>query len=119
MVEAQHHGKVRSLGVSNYGLHHLKELEDYIAELEKEFGKGKGGEISVGQWELHPWLGREDIVQWCRASGVVIEAYCPLIRSRRFDEPVLQPLIARHGKTAAQVLLRWSLQKVRLSDGSA
>jgi diketogulonate reductase-like aldo/keto reductase len=112
MVEAQREGKIRSMGVSNYGLHHLQETEAYIAELEAEFGKGNGGEISVGQWELHPWLTRQEIVDWCQQRNIVVEAYCPLIRGQRFDEPILQPLIKKYKKTAAQVLLRWSLQKV-------
>lgn len=54
LVEAQEEGKIRSLGVSNYGVHHLDEMEVNIKELEKERGEGKGGAISVGQWELHP-----------------------------------------------------------------
>ncbi|MCJ1365712.1 hypothetical protein MMC16_004837 [Acarospora aff. strigata] len=111
LVEAQQAGKIRSLGVSNYGVHHLDELEAYIKELESVNGAGKGGEISVGQWELHPWLARPDIVEWCRKRGVVLEAYCPIVRGSRFDEPVLRPLVERHGKTPAQVLIRWSLQK--------
>ncbi|KIX99410.1 uncharacterized protein Z520_04986 [Fonsecaea multimorphosa CBS 102226] len=111
MVEAKRDGKIRSLGVSNYGLHHLQELEDYISELEKQLGQGNGGEISVGQWELHPWLDRKEIVNWCRTRNIIVEAYCPLIRGRRFDEPALKPLVEKFGKTAAQILLRWSLQK--------
>ncbi|CAO1605415.1 hypothetical protein XANCAGTX0491_008933 [Xanthoria calcicola] len=111
LLEAQQAGRIRSLGVSNYGVHHLDELESYIHELEAQHGKGKGGEISVGQWELHPWLARPDIVGWCRTRGVVIEAYCPIVRGQRFEEPVLKGLGEKYGKTAAQVLLRWSLQK--------
>lgn len=110
LVEAHEAGKVRSIGVSNYGVHHLDELEAYIKELESERGPGKGGVISVGQWELHPWLARPDIVSWCRERGVVVEAYSPLTRGQRFNEPVLLPIMKRTGKTAAQVLMRWSLQ---------
>ena len=62
LVEAQEAGKVRSIGVSNYGLHHLQELEAFIKELESERGTGRGGVISVGQWELQPWLSRAEIV---------------------------------------------------------
>ncbi len=98
--------------MSNYGVHHLDELEAYIKDLEAEHGKGKGGGISVGQWELHPWLARPDIVEWCRKRGVVVEAYCPIVRGERFDEEVLRPMVKKYGKTPAQVLLRWSLQKV-------
>ncbi|KAL2041959.1 hypothetical protein N7G274_005147 [Stereocaulon virgatum] len=111
LVEAKEAGIIRSIGVSNYGVHHLNELETYIAELEESHGKGKGGEISVGQWELHPWLARRDIVDWCKERGVVCEAYCPIIRGQRFGEKALQHLAKKHAKTPAQVLLRWSLQK--------
>lgn len=112
LVEAQEEGKIRSLGISNYGVHHLDELEMHIKELERERGgKGKGGVISVGQWELHPWLARPDIVQWCEKRGVVLEAYCPLVRGERLNDKLMKPLTEKYGKTAAQVLLRWSLQK--------
>lgn len=111
LVEAVEEGKVRSLGISNYGVQHLDELEAHIKELDEQRGKGKGGVISVGQWELHPWLARPDIVEWCQQRGVVLEAYCPIVRGQRSDEEILQPLTKKYGKTAAQVLLRWSLQK--------
>lgn len=111
LVEAQEEGKIRSLGISNYGVHHLDEMEVYMKELEEERGKGKAGVISVGQWELHPWLGRQDIVDWCKKRKVVLEAYSPLVRGERSHEKLLQPLVKKYGKTPAQVLLRWSLQK--------
>ncbi|KAL9121707.1 MAG: hypothetical protein Q9187_001731 [Circinaria calcarea] len=111
LVEAQSAGQIRSIGVSNYGIHHLEELQSYIAVLEAEHGKGKGGQISVGQWELHPWLERKEIAAWCREKGVVCEAYSPVVQGTRFEEKVLQPLVKKYGKTPAQVLLRWSLQK--------
>jgi len=118
LVEAQQEGKIRSIGVSNYGVHHLDELDAYISELEARNGKGKGGEISVGQWEIHPWLERRDIVEWCEKRGVVVEAYCPLVRATGFKEPILQPMVKKYGKTPAQVLIRWSLQKVSLDVNS-
>ncbi|KAK9481921.1 aldo-keto reductase [Lipomyces starkeyi] len=112
LVEAQEAGKVRSIGVSNYGVQHLDEMELYIKELEKERGgEGKGGKIDVGQWEIHPWLPRRDILEWCEKRGVVVQAYCPIVRGRRMNDPVLQPLVKKHGKTGAQILIRWSLQK--------
>lgn len=112
LVEAQEAGLVRSIGVSNYGVHHLEELEAFIKELEVERGgPGKGGKIDVGQWELHPWLARPDIVAWCRERGVVLEAYSPLVRGQRMGSTLLKLLEKKHGKSAAQILLRWSLQK--------
>jgi diketogulonate reductase-like aldo/keto reductase len=72
---------------------------------------GVGGTIDVGQWELHPWLPRDDIVTWCRKRNVVLEAYCPLVRGERASDPVLTKMSEKYGKTWAQVLVRWSLQK--------
>lgn len=105
LVEAQKAGKIRSLGVSNYGIEHLEELQAYIAS-------GGGGEISVGQYEIHPWCPREEIAQWLKKHNVVVEAYSPLVQATRMKEPVLQNLAKKHNKTPAQVLVRWSLQKV-------
>ena len=106
LVEAQKAGKIKSIGVSNYGVHHLDELEEY--------SKTIGGKIDVGQYELHPWLPRPDIVDWLRSRNVVIEAYAPVVRALKMDDPKLLSLSKKHGKTPAQILLRWSLQKVCL-----
>lgn len=108
MVEAVEAEKVRSIGVSNYGVHHLDELEQW----QKQQSKEKAGIVSVNQIELHPWLARPDIVQWCEKRGIVLEAYSPLVRSTKMNDPLLQPLVKKHGKTPAQILLRWGLQKV-------
>lgn len=51
-------------------------------------------------------------MEWCQKRKVVLEAYSPIVRGQRFDEPVLQPLVKKYRKTPAQVLIRWSLQKV-------
>lgn len=50
-------------------------------------------------------------MDWCRSRNIVTEAYCPLVRGQTADDPVLVEIAQRHGKTWAQVLLRWSLQK--------
>ena len=112
LVEAKKAGEIRSIGVSNYGIHHLEELQSYISEQESQHGKGSAGEISVGQYEIHPWLLRTDIVEWCQKRGVVVEAYSPVVQGTRWDEKSLLKLQGKKGKTGAQILLRWSLQKV-------
>lgn len=104
LVEAQNAGRIRSIGVSNYGVHHLNELKEYI-------NSGIGGTISVGQWELHPWLPRQDIVNWANDNGVVIQAWSPLVRAERPNETVLGEISKKHRKSWAQVLIRWSLQQ--------
>jgi diketogulonate reductase-like aldo/keto reductase len=50
-------------------------------------------------------------VDWCSKRDVVLEAYSPLVRATRGDDPLLKPLVAKYNKTAAQILLRWGLQK--------
>ncbi|KAJ5389910.1 Aldo/keto reductase subgroup [Penicillium cataractarum] len=105
LVEAQKEGKVRSLGVSNFGIQHLEELDEYIKS-------GAGGQITVGQYEIHPWCPREDIAEWLKKHNVIVEAYSPLVQATRMKEPVLEKLAQKHGKTPAQILIRWSLQKV-------
>jgi diketogulonate reductase-like aldo/keto reductase len=106
MVEAQQRGEIRSLGVSNYGVHHLEELKAWQNE-QKEEDKGV---LSVGQWELHPWISRRDIVGWCEKEGVAVQAYAPIARATRMEDPLVKPLAEKYGKTLAQVLIRWSLQ---------
>ncbi|KAK7749101.1 hypothetical protein SLS62_008496 [Diatrype stigma] len=109
LFEAVDAGKVRSIGVSNYGLHHLEELEGYIRE-ERDAGRG-GGVVSVAQYEVHPWCARKDVAAWCKARNVALEAYCPVVRGARWGDATLAALAAKYGKTQAQVLIRWSLQK--------
>lgn len=72
--------------------------------------------MSVNQIELHPWLQRRDIIEWCKKRGVLVQAWAPLAQANRWNEPVLKDIVKRTGKTEAQVLLRWSLQKVRITS---
>ena len=111
LVEGVHQGKIRSIGVSNFGVHHLEELEQYIAELERENGEGKGGVISVAQYEVHPWCPRKEIAAWCAKRNIALQAYCPVVRGERWGDKTLVRLAEKYGKTQAQVLIRWSLQK--------
>ncbi|KAL4809920.1 NADP-dependent oxidoreductase domain-containing protein [Aspergillus unguis] len=105
LVEAQKAGKTKSIGVSNYGIHHLDELEDYIKS------SGDGSKIDVGQYELHPWLDRSGIVEWLQKRNIVVEAYSPLAHGSRMKEPLLKKLGEKYGKSPAQIIIRWGLQK--------
>ncbi|KAK6337819.1 hypothetical protein TWF696_001298 [Orbilia brochopaga] len=108
MVEAQKRGEIKHLGVSNYGVRHLRELYEFI-EGEEAAGRD-GGRVEVWQGELHPWLGRADIRRFCEEKGIVIQAYCPIVRGQRFGDPLLKGPKERTGKSEAQILIRWSLQ---------
>lgn len=105
LVEAQKAGKTKSIGVSNYGIHHLDELEEYIQQ-------GGGGRIDVGQYEIHPWCAREDIVEWLQKRNIVVEAYSPLAHGTRMGEAVLRELGKKYNKSPAQIMIRWCLQRV-------
>ena len=92
--------------MSNYGVQHLEELRKWRESQHEE----ERGVLSVGQWELHPWLDRSDIIDWCTREGVAVQAYSPVVQATRMDDPLLKPVAEKYGKTPAQVLIRWSLQ---------
>ncbi len=92
-------GKARAIGVSNYTIRHLEEL---LARANEP--------PSVNQVELHPFLPQGELVKWCVRQGIVVEAYAPLVKGRRMDDPVLRRVAAKHGRTPAQVLVRWALE---------
>ncbi|KAI5084020.1 hypothetical protein GOP47_0000189 [Adiantum capillus-veneris] len=93
-------GKARSIGVSNYGVHHLKEL---FSNCEVH--------PSINQVELHPFNLRKELVDFCHKENIVMEAYSPLTRGERLNEPELVQIAKKHGKSTAQILIRWCLQK--------
>lgn len=94
-------GKATSIGVSNFLVEHL---ENIIAD---------GGTVpAVNQIELHPALQQRDVVAYSRDHGIQIEAWGPLGQGKYplFDEPSVAGAAAAHGKSPAQVVLRWHLQ---------
>ena len=100
MEEAYRAGKVRAIGVSNFLIHHLEALWE-TAEFKPQ----------VNQVLLAPGCTQEDLVSFCRQHDILLEAYSPLGTGSIFDNPVVQNLAAKYGKSIAQVALRWSLQK--------
>jgi diketogulonate reductase-like aldo/keto reductase len=92
--------RARSIGVSNFLVPHLREL------------LGKARHVpAANQIELSPFLQQRDTVALCRQHGIAVEAYSPLTHGRRLDHPALADVARRTGRTVAQVLLRWSLQR--------
>ena len=96
----QKEGRSRSIGVSNFAPRHLKEL---LVE---------GSEHPVvNQIELSPYLQQKTIYSFCREENVHLTGYCPLARGERFADPKLCQLAKETNKSAAQVMIRWALQR--------
>ncbi|OAQ33763.1 glyoxal reductase [Linnemannia elongata AG-77] len=102
MEKLQADGKVKSIGVSNYGVHHLKELLDDPDVTIRP---------AVNQIEVHPWLTRTDIVSFCKENNIAVESYSPLVQAHKLQDPTLNKIASTHSKTPAQVLIRWNLQR--------
>lgn len=92
-------GEVRAIGVSNFLVHHLEELL-------------KDAEIKpvINQVEFHPFLLQPDLLKYCKKNDIQLEAWSPLTRGKFLDHPVIQEIAKAHGKSPAQVLIRWDLQ---------
>lgn len=100
MEQLYKQGKIKAIGVSNFLPHHLEDLY-------------KDAEIPpmVNQIELHLGYHQQEAVDYCKAKGIVPEAWSPLCKGQCFDNPIVQRVAAEFGKTPAQVLIRWCLQK--------
>ncbi|KAF8305071.1 Aldo/keto reductase [Clavulina sp. PMI_390] len=101
LIEKQKEGKIRTIGVANFGLHHFKDLQDAGLPLP-----------AVNQVELHPYCQQREIVNFCEKNGIVIQAYTPLIRGKVDPDDAISKIAAsKENVDIFQVLVRWSLQK--------
>jgi methylglyoxal/glyoxal reductase len=92
-------GRARAIGVSNYRIDHLEHLLSWAEVVP-----------AVNQVEFSPFLYQRELLDYCTAKGIRLEAYSPLTRGRRFGDTRLQAIAKRLGRTPAQVLVRWALQ---------
>jgi 2,5-diketo-D-gluconate reductase A len=92
-------GRARSIGVSNFHVHHLDRL---LGETDVT--------PALNQIELHPWLQQADLRAYDAAHGILTEAWSPLARGRAIGNPVLDAIGAKHGKSAAEVVIRWHIE---------
>lgn len=92
-------GRCRAIGVSNFTSRHLDDLATTGATVP-----------AVNQVEFSPFLYQRDLLDLCRARGIVVEAYSPLSKAKRLTDARLSAAAKRHGRTSAQVMLRWGLQ---------
>ncbi len=65
---------------------------------------------AVNQVELHPFLFDPGLASYCEKHGILLEAWAPLTRGRHFDDPIVRSIASAHGRTPAQVLLRWGIE---------
>ncbi|AWB96772.1 oxidoreductase [Agromyces badenianii] len=99
LVRLRDEGRVRSIGVSNFHAHHIERLVDETGETPV-----------VNQVELHPWLPQTALREFDAARGIRTEAWSPLARGRVLGTPLLEALAAKHGRSSAQIVLRWHVQ---------
>lgn len=92
-------GLVRAIGVCNFQVHHL---EDLLRDSEVK--------PAVNQVEFHPLLTQTEVLNFCRENEIQMEAWAPLMRGGVLDNSIITGIADKHGKTPAQVVLRWDLQ---------
>ncbi len=105
-------GKVRAIGVSNFEVRHLEQLMERTEVVP-----------AVNQIELHPYFARTEVEQFGREHGILTQAWSPIggitsyggdgTRTSTFDDPQIARIAEAHGRTPAQVMLRWQLQRGR------
>jgi 2,5-diketo-D-gluconate reductase A len=93
-------GRARSIGVSNFQAHHLRRLHT-----ESEIPP------AVDQIEVNPYLTQDELRQFCGQHQIAVEAWSPLGRGRDLDDPTIESIARRVGKTPAQVVLRWHIER--------
>jgi diketogulonate reductase-like aldo/keto reductase len=100
MEAARERGYARSIGVSNFS----------VAELEQVIGVADSPPV-INQVQFSPFEYRRELLEACASHGVAVEAYSPLGTGKHLDAPQVTEVAERVGRTPAQVLIRWCLQR--------
>ena len=98
--EVKRAGKVKNIGISNFNI-----------ALMNEAVAASDAPIATNQVEFHPYLDQSKLLSAAREKGISLTAYYLMADGRVPKDPVLQDIGAKHGKTAAQVVLRWAVQQ--------
>ena len=97
-------GKVRSIGLSNWYVEELEELLPQVSIMP-----------ALVQNEIHPYYQENDVIPFIQQQGIVVQGWYPLggrgHTQSLLNDPVITKIAQAHGKSAAQVILRWNLQK--------
>jgi 2,5-diketo-D-gluconate reductase A len=100
LEEFKKDGRARSIGVSNFQISHLSRLAAETATTP-----------SVNQIEVHPYFTNEEVRAYGTEHGIVTEAWSPIAQGAVLDDPVVERIAADTGKTPAQVVLRWHIER--------
>lgn len=100
MEEIYRSGKARSIGVSNFQPHHLRRVLDATSVAP-----------AVNQVEVHPYLRQDEVRAFDSDHGIATEAWSPIAQGLVLDDPVIERVAAGVGRTPAQVVLRWHVQR--------
>jgi diketogulonate reductase-like aldo/keto reductase len=100
MEEILASGRTRAIGVCNFLPHHIDQLM-----------QSANVPPAVNQFEFHMRLQQPELVAYCRANGITMQAWAPIMRGRVNLIPELAEIAQRHRKTPAQISLRWILQQ--------
>jgi diketogulonate reductase-like aldo/keto reductase len=93
-------GGAKSIGVSNYTIRHLQEMKQYAKAMPV-----------INQVELHVFLQQPELIQYCQDHDITVEAYSPLAHGQVMDDPVVADIAKKHGKSYAQIMLRWCIEQ--------
>jgi 2,5-diketo-D-gluconate reductase A len=100
MEEFKAQGRARSIGVSNFQVAHLERLATETDVTP-----------AVNQIELHPYLLNDELRRYGEEHGILTEAWSPIAQGGVLEDPVITEIAARLDRTAAQVVLRWHVQR--------
>src|SRR5918999_2840007 len=100
LEELQAEGRARSIGVSNFQVDHLERLADECDVVP-----------AVNQIELHPYFQNEDVRRYGEARGTATQAWSPIAQGEVLDDPAIGEIADRVGRSPAQVVLRWHIQR--------
>jgi diketogulonate reductase-like aldo/keto reductase len=100
MAKMKREGYTRQIGVSNFTVALLEEANKISSE-----------PLVCNQIECHPFLNQDKIIASCRKQGMAVVAYSPIARGGAAGDKLLEKIGKTHGKTAAQICLRWLVQQ--------
>jgi diketogulonate reductase-like aldo/keto reductase len=99
MEEIYKSGKAKAIGVSNYMINHLKEMKNYAKIMP-----------AVNQFEFHPFLFQEELLNYCKEHNIVVQAHSPFAMGRSETDETINNIAKKYSKSRTQIMLRWSLQ---------